>query len=166
MSGAAGARQTNRVKTQASLARALGVSRATVTKWVADGLEAEPDGSFDVKKGLAWKKFTATKMKAGTSRTKPAQASDEEYRKYKAALMKQEFEVSSGKLIACADISREWSLLLLQIRDSFLYLGREIAPQLVGRSVREIQATIDKRVMQVLGQLSAEPKTIGKAVRA
>jgi predicted transcriptional regulator len=151
-----------RVKTQASLAKALGVSRATISKYVDDGLRPERDGTFDVEKGRRWHEQAVDRTKAGTSRTSLALTFDERYRKAKAIGMEKELAVQLGELVSRAEVKREWSMQLLQIRDGFLYLGREVAPQLVGRSAREIQATIDARVMQILGQLSAEPQAVAQ----
>jgi len=164
MSGAAGARQTNRVKTQASLARALGVSRATVTKYVADGLESERDGSFDVKKGLAWKKIASTKMKAGTARTEVGKTADERYREAKASKAEDELQISRGEMVLRSEVTRKWTDQVLLIKSHLLSFGQVIAPQLVGRSIREIQAEIDRKMHQILNQLASEPpKAMRKA---
>jgi len=149
-----------RVKSQASLARALGVSRATVTKWVADGLEPERDGSFDLRKGRAWKKIAATKMKAGTARTVIGKTADERYREAKASKAEDELQRSRGELVLIADITRLWTDQILNIKQHLLSFGQVIAPQLVGRSIRQIQAEIDQKMFQILSQLATEPPKV------
>ena len=152
------------VKNQASLARKLGISKATVSKYVHDGLPAERGGMFDIEKAQAWHDDAVTRTKAGTAQTPAGRTADERYREAKAGKMEKELAESLGELVPRADVTREWRLRVLQVKDHFLFLGREVAPQLVGLSVRQIQVEIDRRVFQILAQLSTEPKAIQKAL--
>jgi predicted transcriptional regulator len=155
--------KTLRVKNQACLARKLGISKATVSKYVHDGLPAER-GGFDVEKAQAWHDEAVTRTKAGTAQTPAGRTADERYREAKAGKMEKELAESLGELVPRADVTREWRLRVLQVKDHFLFLGREVAPQLVGLSVRQIQVEIDRRVFQILAQLSTEPKGSSKGV--
>ena len=70
-----------------------------------------------------------------------------------------ELEVSKGEWVRKLDVSREWRRQVIIVRDRFKNLGREVAPLLVGRGPREIQAMLDQKIYEILRLLAHQQHT-------
>lgn len=64
------------------------------------------------------------------------------------------FEERRAKLVAKADVRRAWGLQATKVKNAFLGMGRALAPLLAHKGPIECQSVIDKRVLEILKDLS------------
>lgn len=159
-----GRNATGKVKTLSELAKRLGVSRDTAQRWRVDGLEPDADGYYSIEEAKGFHHHRQLRAgirgkvpgKPGNAETPLDVAIDAKQRKLKADADRAEFELAKakGEYIARNLVQREWKTRCVQVRGRMIGLGREIAPRLVGRGAREIQAMIDQRVFEILRLLA------------
>ena len=63
-------------------------------------------------------------------------------------------EVRRGQLVPIAEVRAAWGLQATKMKNAFKGLGRQLAPLLLQRGPQEIQAVIDRRVLEILNDLS------------
>ena len=60
----------------------------------------------------------------------------------------------TGKLVAIADVRQIWGQETTRIKNSFLGMGRSLAPLLAHKGPVECQSLIDARVLEILRELT------------
>ena len=159
------------VPSLAELAKALDVDFSTAFRWKSAGVPIEPDGGFDVEKVDAWRKERVSNarrrgppaMEWKERETAPASGEDKrwtnEYRKAKALKEVMLLQELRGQLIETEKVEQFLVSRALELRKSLLGLGRRLAPVLVGRTTREIQAEVDAATTRILEEYSREDGT-------
>lgn len=128
------------------LAKKLGISRQRVSalkqagKLKTDGDELDIDASARMHQ----------ERLAAQQRSPSRQIKDF----YDAKMAKLEFEKATGAVVEVERVSQEWRKGVVAVKNRFLGLGRELAPQLAGRGPQEIKTIIDKRVFEILRLLA------------
>lgn len=143
-----------KVSTLSELARALGVSRRTIDRLIADGLRPDADGRYDLE--TAWRFRLARAGRGQHYAAASPSATAWQARRLRALAMRAERELQEKlrSLVSIDEARREWRRNVNRITRMCRGLGRELAPRLVGKGPHEIQATIDERVMQLLRELA------------
>ncbi|MFA5321987.1 MAG: hypothetical protein WC373_04880 [Smithella sp.] len=136
------------VKTHDAVGKALKVSARTVYHWQHDGMPQNEDGTFDLVKIMEWRKNKLT----GTGKEESGEKNkwDTQYRQYKALNEELEYLKKKGDLLDKHDVLKEQSAQIQDVKRKFLVLGTQVAPQLVGLSVRDIQSIIDSKVKEII----------------
>ena len=143
----------NRPKGLRELAVALNVSYEKARKLRRDGLQANPDGTFDIAKART---FLASRAACATAWAQTPAAIEWRDRRLKAKALLAEIEVSQlyRQLVSRHDVIMEWRRALLRVKNLLIGLGRQQAPLLVGKNPQQIQVAIDERVRQILLELA------------
>lgn len=158
------------VSSLAELAKALDVDFSTAFRWKSAGVPVEPDGGFDVDKVDAWRKERVSNarrrgppaMEFKERESVPASSGGDdkrwtnEYRKAKALKEVMLLQELRGQLIETEKVESFLVARALELRKSLLGLGRRLAPVLVGRTTREIQAEVDAATSRILEEYSRE----------
>jgi hypothetical protein len=110
----------------------------------------DTDGKLDADKIDAIHAEQQIKGKEGTSRSETAQHWDERYRRARAQRAERALAIEEAELVRKADVVGEWRARVIGLRTLLVGLGREVAPRLVGKNVREVQALIDVRCFEIL----------------
>jgi hypothetical protein len=134
-------------KTKASK---LVVSRETVRQYRRQGFDVDTDGKADPDKVNAIHAEKLKQGQRGSSRADGARYWDEKFREAKAKRAQMELAQALKRLVDVDEVQFEWRARCLQLRALLTGMGREIAPRLVGKSAREIQALIDVRHFEIL----------------
>ena len=125
-------------------------SRQTIKRYRDAGFDVDTDGKPDPVKIARVKAYKATVGKAGTSRDENARYWDTRFRKAKAKRAEKELALTEGEFVRTADVVAEWRGRVIGLRTLLTGLGREVAPRLVGKNAREVQALIDVRCFEIL----------------
>jgi hypothetical protein len=135
------------------LADKLGASYNRVVRLRKDGLEPEADGSFSVPKAL-W--FLKQRNERSSQHPNSAAAVTWKERRIKALALTAETDLAerTKQLVLISEVRTAWGLQATKIKNAFKGLGRQLAPLLLQRGPQEIQAIIDRRVLEILNDLS------------
>lgn len=135
------------------LARGLKCSYDQAVRLRKDGLTAEPDGTFSLAKA-AW--FLKQRLARAPHHPESTMAITWKERRIKALALGAEIELAerTKQLVAKADVRRAWGLQATKVTNAFKGLGRQIAPLLSHKGPQEIQALVDRRVLEILKELS------------
>lgn len=83
---------------------------------------------------------------------------------YQGKLAKLAFEKQSGKLIDASEVEQSAFLVARTVRDAMLNIPDRVAHMLAGQTdAKAIHQTLTAEILQVLGDLSAAIKDVGKA---
>lgn len=90
--------------------------------------------------------------------------------RYKALTAKREYEEAMGQLVPKADVDREVRSYVGTLRGSLMALPPQVAPAMVGQTVREAEAFLSTRITQICEQLqrgrfAIDPKLAAKIAR-
>ncbi|MCR4321298.1 MAG: terminase small subunit [Candidatus Brocadiaceae bacterium] len=165
------------VGTQKELGAVFGVSERTVRQWVREDMPKLENGYYDILEINTWvlkhgkgKKKDKNSRKLEISDTESIDFWDLQSRKATAELKQVELAKLRGELVSIDEVTQGRVRRVLSLKNSFLGLGRSLAPILAGLSPVEIQAQIDDRVTYILnayadgmvddeGRLNGENKT-------
>jgi len=128
-----------------------GFSKSTVARYRAEGLDIfGPDGNVDPVKFRQVKKEKQSRGQFGTSRDEDSRYWDRRFRRAKAKRAEQELAEAEGRLVSREAVVREWRARVVGLRTLLVGFGREIAPRVIGKSAREVQALVDVRMFEIL----------------
>jgi len=146
---------SQKATSQRDLARRLKVSRSTVDRLRQDGLSCDAAGHYDVEEAREFQRMRAIRL-ASSGKNVSQDAVDAKFRKLcaDANMSELKYAVARGEFIARQAVVIEWRKAAVAVKSRFLGLGRELAPHLAHRGPQEIQATIDKRVFEILRLLA------------
>lgn len=133
-------------KTQEEVAKALKVSTRTVQYWQHDGMPKNPDGTYDILKIQEWRNLKNGSGDPDSDKDKW----DIQYRQYKALNEELEYQKKKGDLLDKREVQVEQSAQIQDLKRKFLVLGTQVAPQLIGLDVREIQIIIDSKIKEII----------------
>ncbi len=136
------------------VAARLGIPYEAARRLRRDGLETEPDGTFDIQKAKAFRESRAARGPNWPNPTHKAFTWKE--RKLKAGALHAEMELAQalGRLVEKEEVKREWRERVVTVKNRLKALGREVAPRVTGKGPQEAQAVIDSRVLEILRLLS------------
>ena len=140
------------VDTHEKVAKAFGVSDRTIRHWVKDGMPVCSDGKFDLLEIRAWR--ILRNQKSEGKKTSAKESWETRFRKHKALLAQIEFEERIGRLISREVVEKELIALSMAVKTAFLSLPKELAPQLEGLSVRQINDLLSRRIKEVIRGIS------------
>lgn len=148
-------KSSNRAQTQSELAKKTGLPLQRIKRLVRDGLGREADGTYNVGKALDLAKRRAMRD-PGYYAGDPETTLSWKQRKLKAEAKIAELLLGerTGKLVAIADVRRIWGQETTRIKNSFLGMGRSLAPLLAHKGPVECQSLIDARVLEILRELT------------
>lgn len=137
-----------------ALAKAINVAPRIVQEMVDNGeITKGPDGRFDVSVALKVKEERARRQRGGF-------VYDPELQELKIKRETNRFHLEALTLAEKAHqvvrkekVIREWSYVVLEMKQRMAGLGREVAPLVIGRSPQEVQAIIDGRVFEIMRAL-------------
>ena len=125
--------------------------RTTVKRYRDEGFDIfGADGSVDAVKFAKAQQEKRSRGQYGTSRHAESRKWDTRFRKAKAEKMELEYLEAAKKLVSTDAVVREWRARVVGLRGLLMGLGRELAPRLVGKNAREVQALTDARTFEIL----------------
>lgn len=144
------------VRTQREVSDHFDVALRTVGYWVAEGMPGV-EGRYDLAEIERWRseRFPGKTGAAGAG----APPDDDrraslywstQFRKVQTALKSLELKVQQKKLIPAEEVERGRVARIMAVKQAFLALPREVAPQLVGLEPGEIQTVLEDRVKQII----------------
>jgi hypothetical protein len=131
------------VFTYEDLAYVFGVSRQAVHKWLKENMPVESDGSFNIRKIQQWRSERSIKETDGDDFKKLT--GEVKYR-----LLKLELEREEGSLISRQQVKDDLGNEILIIKQHFLSLPRQLAPQLFGLEIVEIEKVLEKKIKEII----------------
>jgi hypothetical protein len=125
--------------------------RTTVKRYRDEGIDIfGADGNVDAVKFAKALEEKRSLGRYGTSRDSESRKWDTRFRKAKAEKMELEYLEAARKLVSTDAVVREWRGRVVGLRGLLMGLGRELAPRLVGKNAREVQALVDVRTFEIL----------------
>jgi len=139
------------VDSREKVSKIFGVAARTVERWVKDGMPIMRDGKYDLLEIRAWREFKD--QKKGKAKKKGVNW-EERYRKFKALLQQIAYQEKIGSLIPRELVEKELVAISLGVKTSLLNLPKNMAPQLEGLTVRQINDLMTRRIKEILGDFS------------
>jgi hypothetical protein len=145
----------NQANSQPDLAHKTGLPLQRIKRLVRDGLRRRPDGTFHVDDAHTMA-AQRTLRDPGYYAGDPQTTLTWKQRKLRAEARTVEltFAERRTKLVPKADVRRAWGLQATKVKNAFLGMGRALAPLLSHKGPIECQTIIDRRVLEILKDLS------------
>lgn len=135
-------------------AKRLGITYTKAKRLRQDGWESDRTGKLDLAEGerLLKERMSRAPDFGGDSTA----AVTWKERKLKAQALGAEIELAerTKQLVAKSDVRRYWGMQSVRVVNAFKGMGRALAPLLAHKGPQEIQAIIDRRVFEILKELS------------
>lgn len=135
------------VKTQTEVAAFFNVSLRQVQNWIKDGCpKQQANGLYDLQKIVEWRQAKQT------SKRKPLKKNkwEEKYRRAKALLAETELKKKTGDLMDRKTVEDGRVQRILEVKRRLLALPHQLAPQVIGKDIREVEAIIETRIIEVI----------------
>ena len=151
------------VKTQAEVAKALGVSIQAVGQWRMGGMPGER-GCYDLAEIAEWRgrnrKRPAKETSGGVAPETPIapklQYWEARFRQARAELNELQLAIKRGEYLPREEIESVYAARMLTIRQGKLSQGRRLAPRLVGKTRAEVLKELDADNRDLRLQFAAE----------
>jgi len=140
------------VDTHEKVAKAFGVSDRTIRHWVKDGMPVCSNGKFDLLEIRTWR-YLRNKRNEG-KKTSSRESWETRFRKHKALSAQIDYEERIGRLILREVVEKELVVLSMTVKMALLSLPKELAPQLEGLNVRQINDLLSRRIKEVIRGIS------------
>jgi len=136
------------VKTVKELARLMYVTERTVLRWKKKGMPPKKEGFYDLEAVGIWRKKMLGLMKTNASDGEPYWR--EMIAKNRARLLEVKVKKLQGKLIPREEVELRERMRILEAKNIFLVLPRQIAPMLVMKSQEEIEVILYKAMSEIV----------------
>lgn len=133
------------VFTHEDLATVFKISRQSVHKWIKNGMPVEPDGSFDILKIKQWHTDRSNKKDDDREEDFDKLTGEVKYR-----LLKLKLDQVQGSLISREEVKEDLGNEILVIKLHFLSLPKQLAPQLFGLEIVEIEEVMGKKIKEII----------------
>ncbi len=131
------------VFTQRDLAKVFQINLLTVNRWMKEGMPLEPDGAFNTFNIQKWRYERENKRKDNDEFGNKLKEV-----KYRLANLKLEQEL--GLVIPLEKVKTDLRNEIIIIKQKFLALPKQIAPQMVGLDVHDIEELMTKRLREII----------------
>lgn len=145
------------VKSIASVARIFNVSTRQVDNWIKAGMPRTPNGNYDLGKINQWR----TQIHKQENK-KPVDSFEIDYRRTKWQLAELELGKKRGELVPLSQVIEELGEEIIIIKQKFLAAPSQLAPQLVGLEVHDIEAIIRSKLTEIIKGFAAGKYGAGK----
>jgi len=165
-----GAKKPNIVNTKKEVANSFDISIRTVSNWIQDGMPVRKDGHYDLLEIKNWKLMREQRNTLKRREKKKKNRSENEgtngqsekdldaknvdwtwkKEEYDARLKKLKYEEQEGKLISREDAVNALKESIRTIKKQFLSLPKQIAPQLVGLEIGDIDQVLTVRIKEII----------------
>ena len=165
-----GAKKPNIVNTKKEVANSFDISIRTVSNWIQDGMPVRKDGHYDLLEIKNWKLMREQRNTLKRREKKKKNRSENEgtngqsekdldaknvdwtwkKEEYDARLKKLKYEEQEGKLISREDAVNALKESIRTIKKQFLSLPKQIAPQLVGLEIGDIDQVLTERIKEII----------------
>jgi phage terminase Nu1 subunit (DNA packaging protein) len=140
------------VDSQEKIAKIFKVSVRTVRYWIQDGMPVTHQGEYDLLEIRAWR-IVRSQRKSKKSGGKNIDWEDR-YREYKARLAEIELKKALEEVVEKKQVEQELTRGLIMIKQLFLALPKQIAPQLYALSAREIDVLLTTRIKEIMNDFA------------
>jgi len=137
------------VRTQAELARELGITTRTVKNWVRDGCPKTDDGNFNVEAVRTWRDD-----RGDDDLDEEARAADVTWKRLRAARAKLEYDEAAGKLVPRDEVERSRVERVLAVKEQLLALPTRIASRLAGLDPRRVEVVLTEELRRVIEEFA------------
>jgi len=142
------------VKTLKELARLMYVTERTVLRWKKKGMPPKKEGFYDLEAVGIWRKKMLGLMRTNASDGEPYWR--EMIAKNRARLLEVKVKKLQGKLIPREEVELRERLRILEARNIFLVLPRQIAPMLVMKNQEEIEVILYKTIRGIINDFGRD----------
>lgn len=142
------------VKTQKELAEFFGVTERTIRDWIGRGMPVEAGGNYSIRKIMGWRELSA-KGKGQTSKDTTDESKinwSSEGSMWDAKLKKLKYQIQMKNLFERHEVEEGLVQISLTLKQLFLSLPRNIAPQLRGLDAPEIEELLEARIKEIILQ--------------
>jgi len=122
------------------------VSRQTITNWKDQGMPAYSRGKWDIKKIFIWYVDKSNVERELTQQESNSETDKIRKTRIEADLKQIELDLQLGKLIEMDVAINELSKVMTIVRNTITSLPNKIAPQVVGRPLKEIKLKLQKEI--------------------
>lgn len=149
---------SDKARSQRELSRRMGVSRSTIDRWRRDGLKPDSHGHFDINEAREFQRVRALRAREvteeGEQRRLDVLDLKEDRLRVDLQLAEYKLLIAKDEYVSRQTVIQEWRRGVVNVKNRFLGLGRELAPLLTGRGPQEVKALIDARVYEILRLLA------------
>ncbi|MBL7130685.1 MAG: hypothetical protein ISS45_04710 [Candidatus Omnitrophica bacterium] len=142
------------VKTLKELARLMYVTERTVLRWKKKGMPPKKEGFYDLEAVGIWRKKMLGLMRTNASDGEPYWR--EMIAKNRARLLEVRVEKLEGKLLSREEVELRERMRILEAKNIFLVLPRQIAPMLVMKSQEEIEVILYKAIRGIINDFGRD----------
>ena len=142
------------VKTLKELARLMYVTERTVLRWKKKGMPPKKEGFYDLEAVGIWRKKMLGLMRTNASDGEPYWR--EMIAKNRARLLEVKVKKLQGKLIPKEEVELRERMRILEAKNIFLVLPRQIAPMLVMKSQEEIEVILYKAIRGIINDFGRD----------
>ena len=142
------------VKTVKELARLMYVTERTVLRWKKKGMPPKKEGFYDLEAVGIWRKKMLGLMRTNASDGEPYWR--EMIAKNRARLLEVKVKKLQGKLIPREEVELRERVRILEARNIFLVLPRQIAPMLVMKNQEEIEIILYKAIREIINDFGRD----------
>ena len=142
------------VKTVKELARLMYVTERTILRWKKKGMPPKKEGFYDLEAVGIWRKKMLGLMRTNASDGEPYWR--EMIAKNRARLLEVRVEKLEGKLLSREEVELRERMRILEAKNIFLVLPRQIAPMLVMKSQEEIEVILYKAIRGIINDFGRD----------
>ena len=142
------------VKTVKELAEAMYVTERTILRWKKKGMPLKKEGFYDLEAVGIWRKKMLGLMRTNASDGEPYWR--EMIAKNRARLLEVKVKKLQGKLIPREEVELRERMRILEARNIFFVLPRQIAPMLVMKNQEEIEIILYKAIREIINDFGRD----------
>ncbi len=128
-----------------NLAKIFKVDRRTAYRWNEEGMPWQKDGWWNIVEVQKWRESRNKKKEQEPEGQFEAKIAEVRYN-----LLKLNYEERIGDVISLAKVKEDIGSEILIIKQQFLSLPRQIAPQLFGLEIIEIEELLEKKLKEII----------------
>lgn len=130
----------------------LGISYERARRLRKNGLNVQPDGTYDLTEARAFD--AARRARTPGLESDAARSWNNRLKKAKALRAEHDLAISLQLVVDVDEVRRQWRRQTEQIRNRLTIVGRELVPRIAHRGPQEILAIMDQHMLQILRELA------------